>query len=301
MKNMEQVEAVTRMQNYISKNLQNNLTLNSIAKAAGYSPWHSAKLFKEYTGKTPFEYIRMLRLTEAAKSLQKDNIRIIDVALDFYFSSHDGFTRAFSKEFGINPKKYTRSKPPIKMFMPHPVSDYYKMIMKGEVKMSKENATTIFTQVVEKPERKLILKRGIEAEEYFKYCDEVGCDVWGILSSITEAISEPMGLWLPNKLIEKGTSKYVQGVEVSKDFNGVIPDGFAIINLEPCKIMIFQGETYDDENFAEEIGIVKKAIEKYNPKLYGFEWDDDSAPRFQYEPQGDRGYIEGRPVKSINE
>jgi hypothetical protein len=65
--------------------------------------------------------------------------------------------------------------------------------------------------------------------------------------------------------------------------------------------MIFQGETYDDENFAEEIGIVKKAIEKYNPKLYGFEWDDDSAPRFQYEPQGDRGYIEGRPVKSINE
>src|SRR6056297_3908768 len=135
---MEQVEAVTRMQNYISRNLQKNLTLNSIAKSAGYSPWHSAKLFKGYTGKTPFEYIRMLRLTETAKSLQKDNIRVIDVALDFYFNSHDGFTRAFSKEFGINPKKYTKVRPPIKMFIPHPVSDYYKMIMKGEVEIEKK-------------------------------------------------------------------------------------------------------------------------------------------------------------------
>jgi len=153
--------------------------------------------------------------------------------------------------------------------------------------------------VIKKPERKLILKRGIDAEEYFEYCDKVGCDVWGILSSVIEAISEPMGLWLPQKLIEKETSKYVQGVEVNKDFAEVIPDGFDIITLEPCKMMIFQGEPYDDENFAEEIGVVKKAIEKYNPNLYGFEWADNHAPRFQYEPQGDRGYIEGRPVKLI--
>jgi hypothetical protein len=45
--------------------------------------------------------------------------------------------------------------------------------------------------------------------------------------------------------------------------------------------------------------IMKGEVEKYNPKPYGFEWDD-TTPRFQYEPQGDRDYIEGKPVKLIN-
>lgn len=43
---------------------------------------------------------------------------------------------------------------------------------------------SVFVQVLEKPERKVIIKRGKEAKEYFKYCEEVGCDVWGLLSSI---------------------------------------------------------------------------------------------------------------------
>ena len=38
----------------------------------------------------------------------------------------------------------------------------------------------------------------------------------------------------------------------------------------------------------------------YKPELYGFEWADDDAPRFQLIPEGCRGYIEGRPVRQIN-
>jgi hypothetical protein len=41
-------------------------------------------------------------------------------------------------------------------------------------------------------------------------------------------------------------------------------------------------------------------MKKYNPQIYGFEWADDDAPRFQLEPQGYRGYIEARPVKQLN-
>ena len=54
-------------------------------------------------------------------------------------------------------------------------------------------------------QRKMILKRGIKAIEYFEYCEEVGCDVWGILVSIKEALYEPVGLWLPPQMIPKGT------------------------------------------------------------------------------------------------
>ncbi len=42
-----------------------------------------------------------------------------------------------------------------------------------------------------------------------------------------------------------------------------------------------------------------KSIEEYDPTPFGFRWADDKAPSFQYEPRGERGYIEGRPVELI--
>ncbi len=224
----------------------------------------------------------------------------MDVAFDFVFDTHEGFTRAFSKEFGISPKRYSKEKKPVKLFMPTRIRDYYLMIQKGDLKMEKERkASTVFVQVVERPERKLILLRGIKATHYFEYCEEVGCDVWGILSSISEALFEPAGFWLPKHLIAEGTSQYVQGVEVPMDYQGEVPDGFDIITLPPCKMMIFQGEPYEDEKFGEAIEDLWKVMHEYDPKLYGFAYADEDGPRFQLEPQGFRGYIEGRPVRSL--
>jgi AraC family transcriptional regulator len=159
------------------------------------------------------------------------------------------------------------------------------------------NIRTIFVQVIDRPSRKLILKRGVNAEHYFDYCDEVGCDVWGILTSIKEALYEPMGVWLPPSFRTPGTSYYAQGVEVPSTYSGQIPEGFDLIDLPACKMMVFQGQPYQDDHFEEAIGEVWEAIKTYSPKIYGFEWADDDAPRFQFEPQGYRGYIEGRPVR----
>ena len=41
-----------------------------------------------------------------------------------------------------------------------------------------EHIASVFVQVIEKPERKAIIKRGRTAKEYWSYCQEVGCDVW---------------------------------------------------------------------------------------------------------------------------
>ncbi len=300
MERWEIINAVQRMQDYISEHIYSRITLSDLAKAARYSQWHSARLFKELTGKTPFEYLRALRLSKAAMQLRDMQTKIIDVAFDFVFDSHEGFTRAFTKQFGVSPKKYSGNPNPIRLFLPNRIRDYYLLLQEGGIKMSKEKSTnTVFVQVVERPERKLIMKRGIKATHYFEYCDEVGCDVWGILVSIKEAIYEPAGMWLPNSLITPGTSKYIQGVEVPSNYSGVIPDGFEIINLKPCKMMVFQGEPFDDEKFGDAIEELWDVMKKYNPQIYGFEWADEDAPRFQLEPQGYRGYIEARPVKEI--
>lgn len=301
MKSLEKINGVQRMQDYIKVHLNEDISLCDLAKACGYSPWHATRIFKELIGKSPFEYIREIRLSKAAIMLRDEKVKIIDVAFDFLFNSHEGFTRAFSKQFGMTPKHYVENTPPIKLFMPYPIRTYYLMQEKGENTMNNNKVNTVFVQVVERPERKVILKRGVKAKDYFAYCEEVGCEVWGVLTSIKEALNEPMGMWLPENLRKGGTSTYVQGVEVPADYAGLVPEGFDIMDLKPCKMMIFQGQSYeDDEAFEEAIYEVWDAIKKYNPETYGFKWADEDGPRFQLEPWGYRGYIEGKPVRQVN-
>ncbi len=288
------------MQAYIESHMSEPITLHMLAQAAGYSPWHASRVFKMLTGKSPFDYIRALRLSRAAMRLLDERSKVVDVAFDFVFDSHEGFTRAFSRQFGVSPQQYVREKPAVRLFVPSNVRETYLALLKGEKSMSEnQKPDTIFVQVVERPARKLILKRGIKAEDYFAYCDEVGCDVWDVLISIKDALYEPIGMWLPENLITPGTSLYTQGVEVPLDYAGIVPDGFELIQLPPCKMMIFQGQPYDDNHFQEAIGSLWETLKHYNPEIYGFRWADEDGPRFQLEPQGYRGYIEGRPVRPI--
>ncbi|MDF2531559.1 MAG: AraC family transcriptional regulator [Clostridia bacterium] len=301
MESWEKINAVQRMQDYIEQHITEPITLHMIAQAAGYSPWHSARIFKELLGKTLFEYIRALRLSHAAVRLRDNNDeKIIDIAFDFVFDSHEGFTRAFSKQFGVTPHYYSKKTPPIKLFMPNRIRGYYLTLQKGEDRMiEKPKTNTVFVQVVDRPARRLILKRGIKATHYFEYCDEVGCDVWGLLSSIKDAIYEPVGMWLPENMVRPGTSVYAQGVEVSANYAGEVPEGFDMIDLPPCKMMVFQGQPFEDEKFEEAISEIWETMKSYDPKIYGFEWADEDAPRIQLEPAGYRGYIEARPVRQM--
>ena len=289
----EHIEAVQRMQDYIEANLDNNITTADLASVSRYSPWYSYRLFVDLLRMTPAVYIRRLRLSKSALRLRDEKVKIIDVAFDYGFESVDGYQRAFYKEFGCNPYEYSMRPTPIYLFKPYGI----KYANRKESKDMSE-VKSVFVQVIEKPERKVIIKRGKEATEYFKYCEEVGCDVWGLLCSMKSISGEPVCLWLPKKHIIAGTSEYVQGVEVAADYSGEIPEGFDIIELPKCKYIMFQGEPFEEENFGEAIQQVWDAIKKYNPEVIGYEWDD-SNPRIQLEPIGARGYIELHPIKDI--
>lgn len=161
--------------------------------------------------------------------------------------------------------------------------------------------STVFVQVLDRPPRKMIIKRGEKATHYFEYCEEVGCDVWEQLGAIANALQEPMGLWLPDCLRKPGTSTYVQGVEVPADHLGPIPDGFESLELPACKMMVFQGPPFDDRDFEQAISSLWDVMKTYRPETYGYAWADDDGPRFQLRPEGYRGYIEGRPVRTLNQ
>jgi AraC-like DNA-binding protein len=148
------------MQHFIAEHIKEPITQHQLAGAAGYSEYYAARIFRELIGKTPFEYIRKLRLSQSALVLRDEKTKVIDVALDYVFDSHEGFTRAFSKEFGITPKKYARRPIPVQLFMPNNIRDYY--LPRSESEEIEMNVTpgTVFVQAVDRPARKLILKRG---------------------------------------------------------------------------------------------------------------------------------------------
>lgn len=290
----EQILAVQRMQEYIEANLENEISLADLARVSFFSPWHSYRLFREHTGLTPADYIRRLRLSKSAVRLKQGDCRVIDVAYDLGFGSVDGYQRAFCREFGCNPGEYTRTKVPIPLFIPYGVK--FREFRKEVADV--ENVQSLFVQLMRKPERKVILKRGEKADNYFDYCGEVGCDVWGILSSMDSLCGEPVCLWLPESYKKPGTSTYVQGVEVEQDYSGIIPDGFDVITLPEAEYLMFQGEPFMEENYCQAIQAVQQGMEKYDPSLIGYQWDDTN-PRIQLEPRGERGYIELRAVRAI--
>lgn len=287
----EQIEAVQRMQDYIEAHLGEDITLAELSRAALYSPWYSYRLFSEWLNMTPAEYIRRLRMSKSALRLRDEQVRIIDVAFDVGFSSVDGYQRAFFREFGCNPHEYAKRPVPLYLFTPYGIKS-----SKNRKEATMREVKSVFIQVIEKPARKVLIKRGKKAEDYFAYCEEVGCDIWGLLMSLKSISGEPVCMWLPEKYIPAGTSRYVQGVEVAENYDGELPEGFDVINLPASKYLMFQGEPFKEEDYADAISDVWSAIDKYDPSAIGYSFDEDN-PRIQLEPRGERGYIELLPIK----
>ena len=292
----EQILAVQRMQDFIGENLSQEIRLSDLAQSSLFSPWYSYRLFREQLGITPAEYVRKLRLSRAAEALREKKAKVIDIAFDLGFTNVDTFTRAFYREFGMNPSDYAKKPVPIPLFIPYGVK--YRELRKEPNEMS--NLQTVFVRPIVKPERLCIIKRGIKAEDYFPYCEEVSCDVWGMLMSMRSLCGEPVAMWLPEKYKKPGTSTYVQGVEAEPDDPGIVPEGFDTIHLPEAEYLMFQGPAFREEEYCEAIRTVQAAMDSYDPSVIGYRWDKEN-PRIQLEPRGARGYIELRAVRRVLE
>lgn len=100
---MTNKEVILKSVRYIESNLKSDIDVFKISREACYSLYHFIRLFQSITGFPPKNYIQQRRLTEAVHELQKTNKKIVDIAYEFQFGSHEAFTRAFRKQFNVNP------------------------------------------------------------------------------------------------------------------------------------------------------------------------------------------------------
>jgi AraC family transcriptional regulator len=86
-------------------------SLDELSARAGWSPFHLHRAFRRIVGETPKQYMLRLRLERAAVRLASTDDSILDIALAGGFASHEVFTRAFRRHFGVTPARYRADAP----------------------------------------------------------------------------------------------------------------------------------------------------------------------------------------------
>jgi AraC-like DNA-binding protein len=90
---------------FIDAHLGQDLTLQSIADAAGMNPGSLQRLFRAIEGATIFEYVRGRKLDRAREALERDNISVGEAAYLVGYKTLGNFSTAFRRRFGISPKQ----------------------------------------------------------------------------------------------------------------------------------------------------------------------------------------------------
>jgi len=93
---------------HCEEHLDEPLTLAELAAIAGFSPYHFHRIFRHVTGEAPKAYLRRLRLERAVYRLKVSPDNVLQIALEAGFSTHETFTRAFMRQFGVTPSEFRR-------------------------------------------------------------------------------------------------------------------------------------------------------------------------------------------------
>lgn len=93
----------------MEEHLREPVSLEEIAGVTCFSLPHFYRLFNALVGRTIKDYLRLRRLSEAAGEVALSGRPLMDIALDYQFSSQESFSRAFREAWGMNPGQVRKS------------------------------------------------------------------------------------------------------------------------------------------------------------------------------------------------
>lgn len=99
---------MTTLINYVKHNYRSSIDMAALTGVSGMSESHVLRVFKQYLGCSPFQYIGKLRLSAATDALIQTDKSITEVALDLGYNDSNYFTRQFRKHTGFSPREYRK-------------------------------------------------------------------------------------------------------------------------------------------------------------------------------------------------
>ncbi len=129
---MEWIERLNEAIGYIEEHLTDEIDYKQLGHIACCSSYHFQRMFAYMAGVPLSEYIRRRRMSLAAVDLQAKDMKIIDVAGKYGYSSPTAFNRAFQSVHGIAPSAVKSEGIPVKSFPPVT----FKITVKGVEEMN---------------------------------------------------------------------------------------------------------------------------------------------------------------------
>ncbi len=105
-KRKEYIQKFRHVMDYIDTHYTEDLSMDEMADATGFSKFHFARLFKEYTGYTFSSYVMHRRILAAEELLAKPDLSITQIAMQAGFGSLSTFNRVFRKEKNCPPTEF---------------------------------------------------------------------------------------------------------------------------------------------------------------------------------------------------
>ena len=102
---MDNTDILQEMLIYIDTHIKEKMNVEVLAKRAGFSPIYFCRIFQNVVGTSIMEYVRNRRLAYAASELNSGR-KLSNIAKDYSFETHSGFSKAFRRFFGCPPEVY---------------------------------------------------------------------------------------------------------------------------------------------------------------------------------------------------
>ena len=293
------------------------LTLRFLARRLGYSEFYTTKKFKEISNMSFRDYLGQRKLAFALKEIRDSEKGILDIAFDYGFSSHEAFTRAFKKTYGVTPSDYRKNPRPLVLRTKINPFDRYFLGM-GEIGMIKstEDIKIYFVTI---PAHRFLHIKNYESNGYWDFWQKqsviVGQDcetICGLLDSvkgkldddggsesnsgsgqIMAYINDPEG-----RLCDWGIPRTeCYGVRLPWDYEGHVPPQMLMMEVPEAEYIVFEHGPFDyeQENRSVEEKI-EEAMKTFNFEGTGYCFDRSPGRilYFYHNPERFWKYI--RPV-----
>lgn len=132
---------LARLLAHLRAHLDEPLEIEALARLAGVSPRQLDRLFMRLFGENPRACLRRLRLERAARQLRTTRRRILAIALDAGYDSHESFTRSFARRFGHNPSDYRRL--PQATLQPQARGEFWRLALAGGLRRHVEHPRAV--------------------------------------------------------------------------------------------------------------------------------------------------------------
>ena len=304
----------------IKRKEDEELTLSALAEKLGYSEFYVSRKFREVSGMSLREYMGQRSLALALKEVRDTERGLFEIALDYGFSSHEAFTRAFKRAYGISPGEYRKNPVPVVLRTVLKPFDCYLM---GNGGVSMESTTSdVKVYFVTIPAHKFLHIRNYESIGYW--------DFWQKQSQIPGQDCETIcGLLhsIPGKLDDNGGDEpdsgsgqvmaYINepsgrvcswgiplaegyGVRLPADYAGEVPKQMQLMDVEEGTYIVFEHGSFD---FATQNQMVEQKIEEamqdFDYVSAGYELDITQGRVFYFYHDCKRFWKYVRPVRKI--